>query len=233
MGCRLVVERGDGLGWIEVGRPFLSTTNTSDDLTRGPRGEVRWESGEDDVPAMISPTIFLSTPLSSIPRFNNSYNKLSEDVSRKAPFLARVRAVLLAYYGIIPRRNQLDVIVSYMSEPDCLIERQNKMPGGCLILEIEEEWGLTVMTTSSGLFCRSATRSRRTLDVLKVRARAALMVSGAVAAVVVLAASRLRSIVRRFLRFSQTAWSCFVCIFANVQVVEVRNTTFEVRNRGK
>lgn len=62
-----------------------------------------------------------------------------------------------------------------------------------MILEIEEEWGLTVTTTSSGLFCRSAARSRRTLDVLKVRARAALMVSGAVAVVVVLAASRLRS----------------------------------------
>jgi hypothetical protein len=75
-----------------------------------------------------------------------------------------------------------------------------------LSLEIEEDWGLTVMTTSSGLFCRSAARSRRTLDVLSFRARAALMPSGVVAEVVVLAASRLRSMMGRLLRFSQTVW---------------------------
>jgi hypothetical protein len=132
----------------------------------------------------------------------------------------------------IPRSNQLDVIVSCMSEPDYLIERQNKTAGGCLILEIEEEWGLTVMTTSSGLFCRSAARSRSTLDVLRFRARAALMPSGVVAVVVVLAASRLRSMVCRLLELFDPV-SCVCMPTRKLRVIEVRNTTLELRNRGK
>ena len=61
--------------WFWVGLDFGRTTVQSrEHIGRSDQRslEVRWELGEDDLPAMISPTIFLSTPLSSIPRFNNS-----------------------------------------------------------------------------------------------------------------------------------------------------------------
>jgi len=41
--------------------------------------------------------MFLSTLLSAIPFLSNSKSKLSDEVSRKGPFFALVRAVRLAY----------------------------------------------------------------------------------------------------------------------------------------